>query len=263
MGQSPRKKRPETEKLPQSNITRRSESDLRIRQAERFARIFKLLELLQDRSVYNAKSLAVQLDTDERTVYRDLRVLDVAGVNYNYDPVRKGYVLQGDYRFAVTGLSDDELLGQGTAAALTSARGLDIGVGAEPTARKLRITGRESARKLLEDAQRVTLVRDLKLANHEAHREMIRTIQLALVEKKRLEGIYLSPYQKTEKRLDLHPIRLCLVKQAWYLIAHPVESDHPVTYRVARFRSLKKLDRTADVPDEFDLRAYFGNAWAV
>lgn len=92
---------------------------------------------------------------------------------------------------------------------------------------------------------------------------MIRTIQLALVENKRLEGIYLSPYQKTEKRLDLHPIRLCLVKQSWYLIAHPVESDHPVTYRVARFRSLKKLDQPADVPHEFDLRAYFGNAWAV
>src|SRR5207237_231153 len=63
--------------------------------------------------------------------------------------------------------------------------------------------------------------------------------------------------------LALHPIRLCLVKQAWYLIARPEGADHPVTYRVARFRSLKKLDLRSDVPEEFDLRAYFGDAWAV
>jgi hypothetical protein len=31
------------------------------------------------------------------------------------------YVLSGDHRFAVTGLTDDELLGQATATGLTSA----------------------------------------------------------------------------------------------------------------------------------------------
>ena len=61
----------------------------------------------------------------------------------------------------------------------------------------------------------------------------------------------------------LHPYRLALVKQAWYLIARPEGSTHPVTYRVARFRSLKALDSAADVPEDFDLRAYFGDAWAV
>jgi predicted DNA-binding transcriptional regulator YafY len=54
-----------------------------------------------------------------------------------------------------------------------------------------------------------------------------------------------------------------LVKQAWYLIARPEGSDHPVTYRVQRFRSLRKLDLPSDVPTEFDLRSYFGNAWGV
>jgi predicted DNA-binding transcriptional regulator YafY len=116
---------------------------------------------------------------------------------------------------------------------------------------------------LLEDALRVTKVLDLKLADHDGHREAVRTIQLALVGKLALEGVYSSPYQTAEKTILLHPIRLCLVKQAWYLIARPDESGHPVTYRVARFRSLKKLILRSDVPEEFDLRAYFGDAWAV
>jgi hypothetical protein len=61
----------------------------------------------------------------------------------------------------MTGLTDDELLGQATATALTSAKGLDVGRGAEPTTRKLRGTGRESSRRLLEDVLRVTAVLDL------------------------------------------------------------------------------------------------------
>jgi predicted DNA-binding transcriptional regulator YafY len=190
-------------------------------------------------------------------------VLRLSGIGVDYDTTKRNYVLRGDYRFAVTGLTDDELLGQATAAALTSAKGLDVGEGAGPTARKIRATGRERSRTLLEDALRVTTVLELRLADHEGHRETIRTIQWALIDGKCLEGTYASPYQAAEKRLVLHPYRLCLVKQAWYLIARPDGLDHPVTYRVARFRALEKLDEAAEVPEDFDLRAYFGDAWAV
>jgi predicted DNA-binding transcriptional regulator YafY len=263
VGQSDRKNRKDPATPPPAKAAGRPDSERRLRQADRFSRILRLLELLQDRHVYDAKALGVRLGATERTVYRDLKVLELAGMPCDYDPDRGGYVLRGDYRFAVTGLTDDELLGQATAAALTSAKGLDVGEGAGPTARKIRATGRGSARTLLEDALRVTEVLDLKLADHEGHRGAIRTVQLALVEKTALEGTYASPYRSGEKTVLLHPIRLCLVKQAWYLIARPDGTDHPVTYRVTRFRSLRRLDLRSDVPEEFDLRAYFGDAWAV
>jgi predicted DNA-binding transcriptional regulator YafY len=255
--------RRQSERGKKSTRAGRSDSERRARQADRFARILRLLELLQSRIHYNAAALADELGISRRTVDRDLQVLQLAGVACDYDREKGCYVLRGDYRFAVTGLTDEELLGQATAAALTGARGLNIGAGAEPTARKLRATGRERVRKLLEDAQRVMAVLDLKLANHEAHRDAVRTIQWALIDKKCLEGTYASPYQSTDKRLTLHPYRLCLVKQAWYLIARPEGSNHPVTYRVARFRSIRRLDEPAAVPEDFDLRDYFGDAWAV
>jgi hypothetical protein len=47
-----------------------------------------------------------------------------------HDRELRGYILQSDYRFAVTGLTDDESLGQATAAVSTTARGLDVGAGA-------------------------------------------------------------------------------------------------------------------------------------
>ena len=250
-------------KKPKVDAKKRRDKDRRLRQASRFARILTLLELLQSRVRYDAGSLARELKVSRRTVQRDLDVLELAGIPCPYVAEQGGYVLSGDCRFAVTGLTDDELLGQATATALTSAKGLDVGRGAQLTTRKLQAAGHRNFPTLLEDALRVTAVLDLKLADHEGHRDAIKVIQEALVGNKCLEGVYLSPYQKKEKRLILHPIRLCLVKQAWYLVARPDGSDHPVTYRVQRFRSLRKLDLFSEVPTDFDLRAYFGNAWAV
>jgi predicted DNA-binding transcriptional regulator YafY len=106
-------------------------------------------------------------------------------------------------------------------------------------------------------------VLDLKLADHSDRREQVRAIQQALFERRCLSGEYRSPYRAEVKKLILHPYRLCLLKQAWYLIARPEGAEHPATYRVARFGRLEVLDAPARIPEDFDLRAYFGNAWAV
>ena len=88
-------------------------------------------------------------------------------------------------------------------------------------------------------------------------------MQWALVKRKQLTGTYRSPHEPDEVKLQLHPYRLCLVKQAWYLIAQSAEEQTPRTYRVARFKTLRMLEANARVPDDFDLKKYFGNAWAV
>jgi predicted DNA-binding transcriptional regulator YafY len=176
----------DSEKKGKGDAKKRPDADRRVRQAGRFARILKLLERLPSRVRHNAGSLATELGVTRRTVQRNLDVLELAGVNCVYDAVQGGYVLRGDYRFAVTCLTNEELMGQATATALTSAKGLNVGMGAEPTTRKLRGTGRESSRSLLEDALRVTSVLDLKLADHEGHRDTNRVI-LALIRRKRVE----------------------------------------------------------------------------
>jgi hypothetical protein len=102
--------------------------------------------------------------------------LPQAGIPCDYKAEQGGYVLSGDYRFAVTGLTNDEILGQATATALTSAKGLDVGRGAQPTTRKLQALGHRNFPTLLEDALRVTAVLDLKLADHEGHRDAIKVI---------------------------------------------------------------------------------------
>lgn len=249
--------------MPKENHPRRPDSDRRLRQASRFSRILRVLELIQGRAGYGVKEMASELECSERTIFRDLNVLELAGIPWFFDEDQQRYRVRPGYNFPSINLDDEDLIGQATATAITSTPGLDVTNGAKPTTRKLWAGSREESSRLLDDVEKVTAVLDLKLADHSKCHEAIRTVQWSLIQGRKLTGTYASPYEKKLRRLDLHPYRLCLVRQAWYLVARPDDSDRPQTYRVARFRTLRPSDISAQVPDDFDLRSYFGNAWGV
>ena len=50
----------------------------------RLHRLLKLIALLRGASSYNARRLAEHFQTSRRNVYRDLAVLELAGVPYTY-----------------------------------------------------------------------------------------------------------------------------------------------------------------------------------
>lgn len=248
---------------PLSTKTNRPDRDRRVRQADRLARVLRVLELIQSRGRWTRRSIAEELNCSERTVYRDLDVLKFAGVPY-YDEGDQHFLrVRPDYRFPAVSLNNDEVLGLSMANSITRAAGMDISPGAGPVARKLAAISSEATQELIDDAMRLVAVLDLKMADHSRHHEAIRTVQWALIRQKQISGLYESPYESAAVRLRLHPYRLCLIKNAWYVVARQSDETAPKTFRVARFKALRMLDDSAAVPEEFDLRKYFGNAWAV
>lgn len=244
--------------------SKRSDAERRTKQAEKFLRLFKLLELLAGRRRWNPRELARELRCSQRELHRHIAVLGLAGIYVEFDRKAGRYLpLRPDYRFpAPLALTRDELLGQAVATAVTAAPAIEIGDGAVATTRKLAASDANAA-ELLGTAQRVIDVLGLKMVDHSKHRETIGTIQRALVEGKQLRGSYRSPYSDKLWRVTLHPYRLCLARQAWYLIARPDGETMPRNLRVVRFRGLRMLDCTADAPRDFDLRAHLGNAWDI
>lgn len=235
----------------------------RLRQTDRLSRVLRVLQLIQGRGRWNAAGIAAELECSERTVFRDLQVLEMAGIPWVFDDGAQCYRVRPGWQFPVMNLTDDELLGQVTATVIAGAKGLRVGTGSRPAMSKMAATLSDERQQLLEDAEQLVSVLDLKLADHSRSNEIIRTIQWALLDNKQLSGQYGSPYQESPVRVTLHPYRLCLAQQAWYLVARPVDEVRPKTYRVTRFKSLRALGAIADVPDQFDLKAYFGNAWGV
>jgi predicted DNA-binding transcriptional regulator YafY len=234
-----------------------------VRQADRLARVLRVLELVQSRGRWTTKAIADEIECSERTVYRDLDVLRFAGIPYFREGDQQFIRVRPDFRFPVIALTDDEVLGLSLAAAITKAPGLDVTAGASPTTRKLAAVSKQETQDLIDDAMRLVSVLDLKLVDHSRHHEIIKTVQLALMQGKQISGLYESPYEAEPVRLKLHPYRLCLIKNAWYIIGTIVGESLPKTFRVARFKAVRMQAEPATVPEDFDLRTYFGNAWAV
>lgn len=241
----------------------RPDRDRRVRQADRLARILRVLELIQSRGRWTTKAIAEEIECSERTVYRDLEVLRFAGIPYFREGDQQFVRVRPDYRFPVLTLTEDEILGLSLAAALTQSPGLNVTSGAVPTARKFSAASPNETQELIEDAMQLVSVLDLKLVDHSKHHDAIQTVQRALVQHKQISGHYESPYEAAPVRVKLHPYRLCLIKNAWYVIGMQSHEAAPRTYRMARFKSLRMIDEAAIIPEDFDLKEYFGNAWGV
>ena len=246
-----------------ANVKKRPDAERRVRQNNRIGRILRLLQLIQGRGRWNSKEIAAEIDCSERTVFRDLQVLEMAGIPWMFDERSRCYRVRPGWHFPVMNLTQEELLGQVTATVVAGAAGLKVGTGAKPTTRKLAATLSEEKQQLLEDAAQLITVLDLKLSDHSRSQEIVKTIQWALLDRKQVTGLYLSPYQNKPVKVTLHPYRLCLAQQAWYLVARPLDGDAPKTYRVTRFQSIRALGTAAEIPADFDLKGYFGNAWGV
>jgi predicted DNA-binding transcriptional regulator YafY len=244
-------------------VPTRPDRDRRARQHSRIARVLQILSLIQSRGRWNSRAIAQELEISERTVYRDLEVLEFAGVPWYYDDEDQCYRVRADFRFPTLGLSEGEAAGQAVATALTSASGLGPNQGSAPITRKLSANSSASVQQTLSDAARLIEVFDLKFVDHSKHQEAIKVAQHALLNGKQLIGNYESPYESKPKRIQLHPYRLCLIKNAWYLIGHQHGDTKILTYRIVRFRTLRLLDEPALVPGDFSLKEYFGNAWSV
>lgn len=241
----------------------RTDAERRTRQAYRHARVMRVLELIQGKARWGVKDLASRLECSERTIYRDLAVLEMAGVPWYFDDEHQCYRIREGSSFPVVSLTDEEIIGQAVATAITSAPGLNVSAGAGPTTRKLLASSSAESAKLLQDALAVVKILGLQIADHNQSYEIIGTVQRALIAGKQLEGRYQSPYQARPVKLTLSPIRLCFIKQAWYLIGKPNGGDTIKSYRIARFKALRMTETEAAVPRDFNLNDFLGDAWGV
>lgn len=91
---------------PPEITNRRADRDRRVNQAERLRRVLGVLQLIQSRGRYNARAIAEELSCSKRTVYRDLEVLNYAGVTHYFDEVEQCYRVATDCRLPSLPLTD-------------------------------------------------------------------------------------------------------------------------------------------------------------
>lgn len=219
-------------------------------------RLISILLLLQARGRMTASDLSSQLEVSERTIYRDLEALSMAGIPiYSEHGPGGGYRLLDSYRTTLTGLTEAEvrtLLLSGVYAPLAD---LGLAEALEVALLKLSAALPEAQQRRAERMrQRIHLDAIPWFQTREAVPHL-QSLQEAIWQDQRVCITYRrSDGEVNEYRID--PYGLVAKSNIWYVVAHR-DDDEMRVFRVSRILALTLTREHFERPPDFDLAAYW------
>jgi predicted DNA-binding transcriptional regulator YafY len=221
----------------------------------RAERLVSIVLLLQTRGRMTALDLAQRLGVSERTIYRDMTALSLAGIPvFAERGPGGGCGLVEGYRTNLTGMNEAEV----RTLLLASAPGplADLGLGSALDAALLKLlaalpaTQRATAERMRE---RVYL--DAASWGHSGEVEpFLSALHTAVWDERRVRISYRkSSGDRVERVVD--PLGLVAKASVWYLVA--AERERTRVYKVSRVLDLVVLDEPCTRPENFDLARYW------
>jgi len=210
--------------------------------------------------------LAEHFQTSRRNIYRDLAILELAGVPYFYDPdfgEGGGFRIRESFMFPSVGLRDQECVDLAILTRVAESNSIPLLCSVSEVRDKLLGTLPGKQQDLIQEATALFEVLSVGMADHGQCRNIMLTLQQALLTKHQIEGDYQSPHETKVVRLQLQPRRVFLCGSAWYLAAHDNAAGITKLYRLARFKRITLSTETIQVSPDWSLRDFLGNAWTV
>src|SRR5690349_15363857 len=218
-------------------------------------RLLSLLLLLQTRGRMTAQELAERLEVSERTVYRDLAALGMAGVPvYAERGPGGGCMLMDGYRTDLTGLTEAEVRTLFMAGAPALLKDLGLGSALEAALLKLLAALPATFRQNVERARQRIHIDALGWSRWEEPVPHLATVQEAVLRGRRLRIVY-RPLDGEAGERVVDPLGLVAKTTVWYLVAR--RDGEMRVYRIARMREAELLDEPCARPEGFDLAAYW------
>jgi predicted DNA-binding transcriptional regulator YafY len=208
-----------------------------------------------------ARDLSQELEVSERTIYRDIDALSIAGIPvYGESGPEGGYALLDSYRTTLTGLSEGEV--QALFMLSIPAPLADLGVSQELKAALLKLSASLSDDRR-QDEQRVRQRFYLDATwwhQGETAVPHLQSIQQAVWEDRELMLHYKLPFLITEFEHIVSPYGLVAKAGVWYLVC--VRQGRWDVHRVSRLLDVRMLDSSFTRDSDFDLAAFW-QAWCA
>jgi len=218
-------------------------------------RLLSILMLLQSKGRMTARNLAEQLEVSERTIYRDLEALGMAGIPiYTERGPGGGCSLLDGYQTKLTGLTEIEVR---ALFLLTMAAPLaDLGLGKVLEEALLKLTAAlpASSREQVEQVHQRFHV-DTTWWYHTADAQVtLQTIQQAIWQNSKLRMVY-SQDNGNWCEQNIEPYGLVAKAGVWYLVS----ANHIgyCVYRVSRIQSIATTGEHFARATDFDLADYW------
>jgi predicted DNA-binding transcriptional regulator YafY len=227
-------------------------------------RLIRLLQLLQSGRRYDADRLAEDLRVSRRTLFRDLKMLDAAGVPYGYDKKSQAYAIAKEYFLPPVNLTMAEAL-----AMMLVTRKL-IHPRTHPAHRlALEATCKvENAippriRRHCGSILDKVAARQWPVSDVDGVRSVLNTVQQAIHQQNKLSLRYDSYFDGKVIDVVLHPYRAAFVHRGWYVIGRSEQHDAVRTFKLERVERATILPERFATDGAFDLDDYYGNAWQM
>jgi len=234
----------------------------------RIHRLLRLITMLQGSRRYTAAELADELEVSKRTIFRDLNMLELAGIPYFFDHDAGGYAVSPHFFLPAINLSLTEAL----AVLLLTGR---AGRGPGPAGDTPLLSAAVQAATKIESALPSSVSRHVgsvlrrldvtrgPVARHVGLDDLFAQLTEAVSRRRICQILYLSFYERKQMRLTVRPLRMAFVRRAWYVIAYSAHHREIRTFKITRIRKLTVTERTFDEPRDVDLDKHFGRAWGM
>ncbi len=232
--------------------------------ANRVHRLLRMIALLQSGRPFTADQLAEEVAVSRRTLFRDLNMLELAGVPCRYDVKRRTYTVEPSFFLPSLNLSLEEALAiLLVARRFVSRQSLPMYEPAARAATKIESSLPESVRAYCHGMLQGVTVKMPPLVDAFRAEEVFRTLHTALGVRCKVEIDYDSYFETRPIRTLLWPYQLTFVERAWHVIGHSELHDEVRTFKLDRIVRAKPQQEHYEPDPSFRLDDYLGLAWGL
>ena len=232
----------------------------------RVHRLFRLITQIQGSTHLNARRLAELCETSERNIYRDLKMLQGAGVPVSFDPESGGYAISRNFFLRPVDLTLEEAMAMLMLADRVGAREqIPHAAHAGKAAEKVRAVLPRQINAMIDELMPRVFV-SLAQSSNEPTADVYGSMRDAIIHRRALECKYESSSPKKSGDAEVFrfdPYALYFGQRAWYVVGFHHRRKEIRTLKLSRFTRCKSNDKPYFIPDDFSLDRHFGQAWRM
>lgn len=231
----------------------------------RVHRLLKIVTLIQARPGWTARRLAEECGVEERTIFRDLNELEGVGIPYYFDDATNGYRIRREFFLPPVQMAPDEALA--LAVLCEQIAEPDQIAFLRPAWRalsKVMAALPASVRDEVSEVAKAMSIQTAAAMPSEGHVDVYEQIQAAIVQRKSLVCRYESASGEADgEEFDFEPYALFFSVRAWYAIGYHSDRNAIRSLKINRFAMIRPTHRPYQIPEDFSVESYLGNAWRM
>jgi len=220
-----------------------------------------LLTLLEADGNLRAKDLAEKCEVSKRQIYRDIEALRLAKV-----PIysKNGYKIMPGFFLPPLSFSLSEALAIFLGCeSVFKQKGVPYYQASEAAMNKILALLPDNIKDTVLKLKKSVLYDTIPFVDYTSCREIFASLEEARQSRKRIKISYytMERHEMTKRVID--PYGLIYKKNTWYLVAYCHWRNEIKMFRVDRIKELEKTAQSFEIPKDFSLGEYMGDAWQV